>query len=219
MLPFPRLFEYANVIIPPNYKVLLSMHEFNTISDIKDKSDNNITINRGADVTVGLNQYGTYMNFNGSASSYFNFKDNKLAIGTNMEIYYKISGLVYRGGQYLTLLMDTRPIQTNGNYFLFGYTSKEVAPFKTYMSINNTGDNYSTSTFTNDANTPMEIRIQLLSTGSFVYINDVLFQSSSQVLNINTLQNYTVGKNAFSGTAATPFFNGKIYEFEVRQLL
>jgi len=195
------------------------LKDFTTSADIKDTSGNNITIVNGGGVSAGANSYGTYMSFNGTSSSYLNFKNDLLAIGTNMELYYKIGGISYRGGQYLTLLMDTRPISTNGNYFLFGYTSNTAAPFRTYANINNTGDNYSTLTFNAVTSPPIEIRIRLLSTGTEIYINDVLYQSISRVLNINTLQNYTIGKNAFSSTAATPFFNGQIYQFEVRQLL
>lgn len=219
MLPFPQLFQYGNIIPPVQYNVLFSMHDFTSTADIKDKSSNNITVTNAGAVSVGSNTYGTYMNFNGVNTSYLNFKDNKLAIGTNMEIYFKVSGLIYRGGQYLTLLLDTRPVGTNGNYYLFGYTSNAAAPFKIYNNINNSGDNYSTLTLPADTTVPIEIRIRLLSTGTYVYVNDTLYNTSSQVLNINTLQNYTIGKNAFSSTAATPFLNAQIYKFEIRQLL
>lgn len=219
MLPSPILFDYGNTVLPPLYNVLFSLHDFHTSADIVDKSGNNIPVTNGGSVTVASNTHGTYLNFNGSSSAYLNFKNNILAIGTNMEIYFKISGLVFRGGQYLQTLMDTRPIGTNGNYLITGYTSNASAPFKMYLNSNNQGDYYSTLTLPSDTTIPLEIRMRILSAGCEIYVNDVLYVSNTNVITMNNLQNYTIGKNAFSSTANTPFLNAQLYSFEVRQLL
>lgn len=219
MLPFPQLLQYGNEIIPDPYVVLFSLKNFNTPADIVDKSGNNIAVSNASAIGVGADEFGTYMNFTGSNTQWLNFNSSIFNIGTNMEIYFRLSQWGNNlGGQYGTAFIDTRPIGVNGNYLITGYKSQDAAPYSTTMnvSLNEVGD--SVGKLPTDNTFPIEIRIRCLSTGTYLYVNNVLYNSTSTVINMVN-QNYTISKNAFSGSASTPFLKARIYQFEIRKLL
>lgn len=219
MLPFPTLVQYGNTVIYKPYNVLMSLENFNSTADIVDRSGNNITITNAASLPVSSNSYGTYINFNATQNAWFSCKDPKLDISTNCEVYYKISGVTFQGSRtYGSTILDTRPQNTNGNYFILADTTNINAPIKLTINVNNTTGETSTLTLPTDPNIPIEIRIRFLSTGTQVYVNDVLFVNSTQILNVVN-QYFTVGRNAFYQYGEVPYLNAKLYKFEIRQLL
>lgn len=219
MLPFPQLVQYGNEIIPDPYQVLFSLKNFNSASDIVDKSGNNITVTNASAISVGSDLYGTYMNFNGSNTQWLNFNSPIFNIGTNMEIYFRLSRWGNNlGGQYGTAFIDTRPIQTNGNYLITGYSSHLASPYSTNMNVSMNQISDSTLKLPSDNTTPIEITVRCLSTGTYQYVNGTLFNSTPVVINMVN-QNYTISKNAYYGSANTPFLNARIYQFEIRKLL
>lgn len=218
MLPFTRILQYGNTAPSPDaYKVLFGLKDFHSTADIVDRSGNAIPVNNANSIGVGSDAYGTYMNFTGTNTQWINCKSTKLDIGTNCELYYKISGLTYYGGQFGIMLMDSRPLNTNGNYLLFAYSSTKPAPFYGITNVNLKGDVTATTPFPTDQTVPYELRLRMLKTGTYLYLNNVLISTNPEPLNVVN-QNWTIGRNAFSSQAATPFLTAKIYQFEIRQL-
>lgn len=217
MLPFSKILVYGNDITP-RYRTIFRLKDFLTTSDIVDSSGNNIVVNNSTAIGVGTDSYGTYMNFTGTNTQWLNFNSPLFNIGTNMEIYMKISNWIYKGGQFGQAFLDTRPIGQNGNYLITGYTSQSLAPFSTTLNVAGTESVSSTIKLPADTSVPVVIQTRCLSTGTKQLVNGIEYNSTTQVINMIN-QNYTISRNAFYAVAATPYLTARIYEFEIREIL
>ena len=213
MLPFPVMFEYGNIVIPALTETIFSLNTFNSTTDIRDKGKYSIPINVYGGLPVGTDQYGTYINFTGNTSQWIDFASPYLDLG-EAEIYMLMSGFTYRPGQYGTTILDSRPYSTNGPYITMGYSSTQPAPFNIDVTYN------STQTTSSSAITsyPVELKLQIRRTGTKMYINGVLDKESSYTINVVN-QQFKIARNAFISTAVVPYFNGKLYSFEIRKFL
>lgn len=212
MLPFPRLAQYANKVegVP-----VFSMKDFNTTADIKDKGPYSIPITNNGNIPVGSDQYGTYMNFTGNTSQWLEFSSTYLDLG-QCEITMVLGNFQYRNTQYDNPILDCRPYQTNGPYFLLGYTSTQQAPFKLSLTYNSS-QTVVTPTIASELY-PITMKIQIKTSGTVIYINGNPVATTSYTINFVN-QKFKVGRNAFIGSAAVPYLYAKIYKFEIRKFV
>ena len=212
MLPFPRLAQYANTV---ESSPVFLMKDFNTTADIKDKGPHSIPITNNGNLPVGSDQYGTYINFTGNTSQWLEFSSSHLDLG-QCEITMVLGNFQYRNTQYGSAILDCRPYQTNGPYFLLGYSSSTPAPFNVSVTYNSS-QTLATPKIDSDLY-PITLKIQIRTTGTTIFINGNPVATSNYTINFVN-QKFKVGRNAFIATAAVPYLNAKIYKFEIRKFV
>lgn len=192
---------------------LFRMHTFNTVSDVKDKSPNAIAVTN-SNVTVGTDDYGTYMKFNGANSSIA--FTSALLNGNSYDVTMILGDIAYpTTTQYGVTLLDGRPNITNGRYFSIGYDQR--SPFMSSISYQGQGA-FAQKTVPVEQ-FPIVLVASVRPTGFQIRVNGMLVQDwplSDTAMADNAP--WRVGRNAYVQQAATPWLNGKIYYMDFKRV-
>lgn len=210
MLPLPRLFVYNNKALT---QPVFLLEKFITSADIKDTGPNSIPITVYGQLPVGVDSYGTYINFTGQTTQWIEFKHALLDLG-ECRITMVMSNFQYRANAqgYSNPIIDCRPYNTNGPYFYFDYQSAVPAPFSSNL-IYNSAVAANTGTYNQY---PVTYQIDVRTTGTKVYVNGQLMINTPKTINMVN-QSFKIGRNAFISTAAVPLLYAKIYKLEIRK--
>lgn len=209
MLPLPVISNTSKT----TGDLQFGLYNFTSTADIKDRSSNTINVVNNGGVGIGSDQYGTYINFTGNKNQWLSFLSPKLNLG-ECEIYIRMAGMIVRGGEYDTTILDCRPNQTNGPYLLLSYTSK-TSPINFYSVYNSSQRIDSTINVTTQ---PVEYMIRIKNTGTEFFMNGQMVANSTYTINFIN-QDFKLGKNTFADVVPTvPALLGKVYRFEIRSL-
>lgn len=194
---------------PMDSNTLFRLVDFITASDIVDRGPNNIAVAKTGTFVIGSDSIYSFMQFTGSQWLTF---VSSLLNRTNIELTFVVGSIPYVSATYTPPLLDTRPANTNGNYHIWGIANNLPSPFKLVY-------NYPSNTFVtldaNIANWPAVIKVQLRSTGTKIYVNDVLVHDITTSSSLNST-NLKIGRSAFSG--AVPNLQAKLYFLEIKAL-
>lgn len=194
---------------PMDSNTLLRLVDFTTVSDIVDRSPNNIAITKSGTFVIGSDSIHSYMQFTGTQWLTF---VSSLLNRTNIELTFVLGSIPYASATYTPPILDTRPASTNGNYHILGVGTNQPLPFKLIY-------NYPSNTFVtldaNIANWPTVIKLQLRSTGTKIYVDGALVHDIGTVSSLNSA-NLKIGRSAFS--SAVPNLQAKLYFLEIKAL-
>lgn len=204
----------AGVKIPPaTSKTLFRLAGFPDTTAIKDTGPTGIAVTNSA-LTVGADDFATYMNFNGNA--YLGIASHASLTRNDIDISFIIGHVKLAASSYGQALFDTRPVGSNGDglYHLAGLDVATVDPVRLYLNYPAT---YTTYTAPQKVTTGLlKITIRLDSRGASLYLNDVFIftNPTSGALRTNNLK---IGLGAFK-SAGVPNFNGRLYYAEINSL-
>lgn len=202
-----------NGVLPTqDEKTLFRMHTFSTTADVKDKGPNAIPVTN-SNVTVGSDDHGTFMKFNGTnAALAFT---SALLNGNTFDVTMIVGEIVFpTTGQYGITLLDGRPNITNGRYLTFG--CHQAKPFRSSISFNGTG--YFGTETVPDEQFPMVMKVQVRPGYFRIFVNGKLVQQVNADTTMTATAPYRVGRNAFVSQAATPWLNAKVYYMDFRKV-
>lgn len=203
-----------NGVLPlADSNTLFRLGGFNTTADIKDTGGKNIPFSNYG-LVAGSDSFGTYMNFNGS--SWLEFK-NSLVNAAAVEITFIIGGVVKNPNPYPPPLLDTRPTETNGYYFIFPIWSHDSSML---LQTAYPGAETKVSTEPVKAN-PVVIKYVINNRTIKVYCGGKLLITFNWMDNgasgAFVDQYVKVGRSAFA-SAGVPNFQGKMYYFEIKKI-
>lgn len=203
-----------NGVLPEqDQNTLFRMHTFVTSADVKDKSPNAIAV-INSNVTVGSDEYGTYMKFNGINSSLA--FTSALLDGNSYDITMILGDIVYpTSAQYGVTLLDGRPNITNGRYFSFGFDQR--SPFRSSITYQGQGV-YSDKTAPIDQ-FPVVLIASVRPTGFKIKLNGLLVQEwNLSDTAMSGSAPWRVGRNAYVQQAVTPWLNAKVYYMDFKKV-
>jgi hypothetical protein len=202
---------------PTEGNVIFLLNEFDTVADIKDKGPQGIAVTKGANITVGQDSRGKYINLpGGSWSDVVNFGSSLLNC-SEVEINMTVADVLTTGGSYGALLFDNRPQSTNSNILLWQIVTIGSGANDRKFAINTNGSPfYSTQKYATDQ--LIRIKIKVKANGTNVFVNDELVVTST-VKPASFVGNYAgIGRHAFSGVSGTMPLKAKLYYFDIRKI-
>lgn len=203
-----------NGVLPPqDENTLFRMHTFSSVADIRDKGPNSIPVSNN-NVTVGSDSLGSFMKFNGS-NGYLTFA-NALLTSTSMDITVIVGDIVYpTTSPYYFTILDGRPQSTNGRYASFAVIQNP--PFKPVTIYN--GLEYISPRTVNASEFPAVIKYQIRNGYFITSINGIEIHRVDVSNPLNTPQNWSLGKSAFSSISGVPWLNAKVYYIDFKKVL
>lgn len=197
-------------------QVMFMLNDFNAYSDIVDKGPQSIPLTIGPNITVGKDSRGTYINFpGGNFNNTVKWGGAKLGF-KEVEINITAADIAQTNGQYGAMLFDTRPVSTNGAYFLITVdtSSNSERKFSANVNSNDIGK-FGPSIGTTEK---FDLKIRLLKNKTQFFCNGLLIKESPAVLSPFVNQSPGLGYFAYSGVAGTMPFIGKVYYFDIRKI-
>lgn len=197
-------------------QVMFMLSDFNAYSDIVDKGPQSIPLTIGPNVTVGKDSRGTYINFpGGNFNNTVKWAGTKLGF-TELEINITAADIYQTGGQYGSMLFDTRPAQSNGAYFLITVDTSNGSK-RQFSSNVNSVDMGKFGPSIRDTE-KFDLKIRFLKKKTQFFCNGVLILESTAVLSPFVNQNPGLGYFAWGGVGGTMPFIGKVYYFDIRKI-
>lgn len=202
---------------PTEGNIIFLLNDFSTVADIKDKGPQNISVNKGANLTVGQDSRGKYVLMPGSSwNDVINFGSSLLNC-SEVEINMTVGDVLTTGGGYGALLFDNRPDRTNTNNLLFQIVTMGSGVYdrKFAVNTNNTGI-YSTQSY--GTSELLRIKVKVKANGTNVYVNDVNI-ISTPLKPVSFVGLYAgIGRHAFSNVSGTMPLKAKLFYFDIRKI-
>lgn len=204
MFPLPIIFN-TFVNPPPPDNLIFGLYDFYTISDIQDRSINNIPVDVTGDIGIGSNEFGTFMDFKRIPSQYITATSQLINVPEyDLEVVF--SDPVIESGD--SFILDTRSTSQGEQTIL----SLRAGPAILTQAGGNAGD---VSVQTNIPSSGLIIyRLEVRSTGVNIFINGVLKTASSAAH--PTLSNGFImfGRSNYTTTSSTLLY-AKIYSLKI----
>lgn len=189
---------------------LFRMHTFRNVSDISDKGPHQIAVTRNGSVSVGRDDFSSYVNFPGSGA-WLNFSSTQLD-SNNIDLRFVIAIPTFTdSAMYPRCLIDGRPTNVNGNYIGWYYDNK--LPF--VQLLNHAGSTSPNSTIADVSEFPAEIILKVRPTGMRVFVNGRLVLTWNKTISLVSNAPYKIARSAFSSTIPESIF--KMYYFDIRK--
>lgn len=195
-----------------NGQTIFKLSDFESVSSIRDNGPYNVPLTKN-NLFVGENEHGKYIDFRGGSTN-MSFSDVNLDC-EEAEILLTVSNIEYINAQYRGAILDTRPITTNGNYFIFGVQTnisndkpRAIIGYARNISFDS-GDIKFIDQY-------RKIKIQILKEKIVYYFDDVKVYESPYTLPNFRGQRFKLGLSAFSGAVPTGIF--KLYDFEIKKI-
>lgn len=199
-------------------EIIFQLSDFNTKADIVDRGPLHVPVVAGSTITVGSDADGKFMNFPGGTWNSVVTMGSTLLNCKEIEISILAKDILNTGGGYGALLFDNRPVNTNGNYVLFGPNTRGDSFREFTANVNNQALTVNDTKI--PANAKAEIRLTMYKDKTELILNSRLISTNRApgVLTSFIGNNAGIGRHGFASVSGVMPLIAKIYNFTMRKI-